>query len=244
MKLAPLIQYLTYLNDHDVHRMSKEAARTFLASAFAEFTVLSAPIPRIALGGHVDQDCAWHLEAPDYLVGDYIGSLKIHHTRSMEAAIGMPEKVRHAAAIFHPFVMEVSLFGNYHYPGGLQSAPRVQVAVRTNGGEELERMHSAICQFEDELRIAMRPPSIQNLRVWPLENACDDIANPADAGAAFLEVATHARAAARKEDMYGDDLITENVELSVDVTIPEDGSPKALEDILRIFGDIFLCASK
>lgn len=244
MQLASLIQYLTYLNGHDVHKMSNDAAKAFLTSAFAEFSVLAAPIPGIALGESVDDDFAWYMEAPDYMVGDYIGSLKIHPTRHMEAAIGMPEKVRQAAAIFPPLSMEVSLFGDYHYPGGLQSAPRLQVAVRTNGRNELERMHSAICQSADALDSAKRPPSIKNLTVWPRENACDDIVSPADVGAAFLEVATHARVAASKEDMYGDDLITENVELSVEVTIPEDGSPKAAEDILKVFGEIFLCATK
>lgn len=243
MKIAPLIHYLTYLNGHDVHKMPNEGAKTFLASAFAEFTVLSAPIPGIALGEYVDQDFAWHLEAPDYLVGDYIGSLKIRSTRGMEAAIGMPEIVRHATALFPRVAMEVCLFGSFHYPGGLQSNPRLQVAVRTSGRDELARMHSAICQVADEIGVAMRPPSIKNLRVTPIENACDDIRDPSDPGAAFLEVATHARAAARKGNMHGDDLITENVELSVEVTIPEDGSPKAAEDILHVFGDIFLGAS-
>ena len=244
MKLAPLIQYLTYLNGHDVHKMSNDAAKAFLESAFAQFTLLAALIPEIALGEFVGDDFAWHLEAPDYKVGDYIGNLKIHHTGHMEAAIGMPEKVRQAAAIFQPLAMEVSLFGDYHYPGGLQSAPRLQVAVSTNGRNALKRMHSAICQFADELDSAKRPTSIKNLTVWPRENACDDIVNPADVGAAFLEVATHARAAARKEGMYGDDLLTENVELSVEVTIPEDGSSKAAEDILKVFGEIFVCATK
>lgn len=244
MKLAPLFGFLNDLEGHDVEKMPQADGRRFCEVALDKFRVLAAPIPGLVLGPHIADGYAWHTESSQWFCGDYVGSLKFVHTGKMDAALGESGNLRMAAALFPDAAFSVALYCEFHRDGGLQSRPRLVLSLSTDGRIGVARMGKELCKVEAPLKKALSQSGVVETRVRATENACDDVVNPLNVGEAFEAVASSARRAAR-EGVYGDgdDLVTERVDVSVDLAAVHADAPATAQEVLRVLGGVFVAIS-
>ncbi len=244
MKLAPLFDLLRELDGRDVDKMAEADGKKFCEAMLEKFRVVAAPIPGIVLGSHITDGYVWHVEGNQFFPGDYVGSAKIVHTGKMEAAIGEPERLRMAAALFPVAAFEVALFCDFHRDGGLQSKPRLKLSIGTDGRDGLRDMSTALGMVAEALADALVQPGVVGFQIVATENACDDIENPKDVRKAFEAVASAAKKAAREGSYgYGDDLVTERVELTVDVAAVRGEAAASAERLLKLLGAVFVAIS-
>lgn len=244
MTLAPVFDLLRDLEGHDVDKMPEVEARSFCSTALNKFRVASAVIPRIVLGPEIVAGYSWHVEPSEFFTGYYVGSFKLIHTGQMEAALGEPVKLQMAAALFPGVTFEIELFCDFHREGGLQSVPRLEVSIGTNGRESLDSMATELLRVGSAIAEALDGPGVLDTRIVAREGACEDAENPRDMYVAFKEVAGAAITAAREaKSGNGDALITECVEIRVGLVASHARAASTAERVIQLLGTVFTALS-
>lgn len=202
------------------------------------FIDATAGLHTLLLGDHADSPrWMWTAEQAESYGGELIATYSLVDTGQIEAALGKPEKIRMAAAMFPSFKFTTHIFAGYHHPGGtgLQVDPRISIVLEMSGDPEL-----ALVEHYLELSKDLFPSHGEGLTVeiTPLECCCDSVQNPRDVHKAFCQIATAARNAALEE--YDDTSLTETVEfvLTLDENLEVDRMEEAFEYVGRMFTGI------
>lgn len=228
---------LTDLQSHDLAQMSKEESDHFRINVTNQFSVATGGLQTLLLGAHAAAPrWLWKAEQAESFGNDWIATFTIVDTGQMESAVGQPERVRIAAALFPGLVLTVNIFAAYHHPvaTGLQVDPEITVGLTVSGEPEL----TLVGDFLDLAR-ELIPETGQGLSisVIPRENCCDEFRNPTDVHTAFQMVASAARTAARNN--WGDDevTLTENIDfvIKMDSTVEVERMQEAFEFLGQMF---------
>lgn len=235
MSLWTLVQSL---EGHDIEKMMPDRAEQFKAEAMSKFREATAQLPGLVLP-HVDsfERFIWDVEAEDSL--EWIGRFSLQSIDQMEANLGNTERVRMAAALFPDAQLTVDLMGEFHYAGGLNVFPSLEIAVRVGGGDALVALEHTPKGKCDEL-VALAQNCDFELTVRACEDATDDLVAPADLSAALRQVARAVRSVSKDEPAG----LTEPVELKITLPVASKPSEQSVLSALRLMGTIFtFCAS-
>lgn len=233
--ISKLHSLLIQLHGSDFALMSAQEIENSRISVTNGFVDATAGLHTLLLGKYADSPrWMWAAERAESYGGELIASYTLVDTGQMEAAIGAPERVRMAAAMFPSLKLSIHIFAGYHHPGGtgLQVDPRISIVLEMSGDPEL-----ALVGHYLELSNGIFPAHGGGLtvEVTPLECCCDSVQNPRDIHRAFCSIATAARNAALAEN--DDTSLTETIEfvLTIDETLNLD----RMEDAIAYMGLMF-----
>ncbi|CAM8642403.1 hypothetical protein MCEMSEM18_03518 [Comamonadaceae bacterium] len=231
---------LNQLHGSDFALMTAQEIENLRVSVTNGFVNATAGLHTLLLGEYADSPrWMWSAERAESYGSELIASYTLVDTGQMEAAIGAPERVRMAAALFPALKLTIHIFAGYHHPGGtgLQVDPRISIVLDMSGDPELALVEHSLKLSKD---IFPAHGSGLTIEVTPLECCCDSVQNPQDIHQAFCRIATAARNAALEEN--DDTTLTETVEfvLTMDQTLHVDRMEDALEYMGRLFTGVIV----
>lgn len=233
--ITKLHSLLQRMQGKDLAKMTPEAISDLRSTVTKEFVDATAGLNEVLLGQfNKSPRWLWKAEEAESFGGERIATFTIVDTGQMEAAIGQPERVQMAAALFQRMKLEVDLFAAYHHPGGsgLQVEPRIAIKVRVNSDPMFDLVEMSLQKSKSLYPEHGNGISIE---IRPTEDCCDGFENPDDAEVAFSQVAE----AARNESIrsYGDTDLTEDILISLEMDASVD--PERMQDAFTYMGLLF-----
>ena len=226
---------LDELQGKDLAQMSPEAIDALRVSVTEKFTDATGGLHALLLGDHAEESrWLWKAEQADSFGNEWISTYTLLDTGQMESALGKPEKVRLAAALFPSLSLVLDIFAEYHHPGGtgLQVDPMITLRLVASDEPVLSLVEH---YFDLSHEFFPKPGNGLKVEIFPHENCCDEIQNPAEIHKAFHNVADAARSAG---DHFDDGVVlTERVDLilSMDRSI----SVQRMQDAFEYLGQMF-----
>lgn len=233
--ITKLHTLLDELHCKDLAQMTPDAIDALRVTVTEKFTDATAGLHALLLGEHADESrWLWRAEQAESFGNEWISTYTLLDTGPMESALGKPEMVRLAAAMFPSLSLVLDIFAAYHHPGGegLQVDPMITLRLITSGEPELSLVEHYLDLSHE---FFPEPGNGLNVEIIPRENCCDGVQNPAEIHKAFHNIADAARAAG--DHFESGVVLTEGVDLilSMDRSI----SIQRMQDAFEYLGQMF-----
>lgn len=230
-----LCAVVTSLQGQDIEKMADQQALDFKRDAMDKFVVAAADLPRLLFPCDTDFNrLVWSVSPAEPYCLEWIGTFRLRAADLMEANLGQSRLVAMAAALFPELELRVELMGDYHYPGGLNSVPSVEIAIRVADGDAFDALQAIdplVCSRFESLA---RAEGVK-LRVRTVEDAMDDQVQPPSLQCAITAAIAAARDAAEAECQGEAEVIDVRLVLAGGVGL----TPQILVEACTLMGQLF-----
>lgn len=230
--ITKLHALLFNLQGKDTALMTPTVVNNLQESVTKGFIDATAGLHNLLLGEQAnDPRWLWMVEKAQSFGGEWMSTYTMLDAGRMELAIGKPEKVQIAAALFPDLCLTVDIFSAYHHPGGtgLQVDPRISITLALSGDPELALVERYLKLFRE---FYPQPGKGISVEIAPRECDVDFVQNPVEINEAFALFATAVRKAAKRDASSNESI---RFVLSVDSSVDLERMQDAFEYMGKMF---------